>query len=449
MMMTKVIDRVLVVKEIAERFRDPEKVKNTILSPDNRNLEPISQQSRWDEISFGGYAALILLLAELDRLFPEEKWDETAHLYVLKIKQTIEREGIHQLSLFSGLAGTCFSLHQASRKGTRYQKLLSTLNLHLIKNVEIEYLTPLKENLEKGLPSSIFLYDLIQGIVGIGIYEISNVSQIGLLNQLQEILALLVRLTKPIQAWGRQVPGWYLPSSLQFLDSDKERYPKGNFNIGLAHGIPGILAFLSVAMLRGIIVEGQQEAIEYITSWIVRHRREENGIYCWETMLPFENETDGKNTPIKFHRAAWCYGVPGIVRALYLAGKATKNTWIKEFSLESFRSVFKCKRESWLLPGPSICHGICGLLLITWQMAKDSRLPDLMEQVPAIEEILLEYYQSKHPFGFKDYDLTKTGTYAHLDKVDLLEGACGILLTLLSLEHEVSWWHAPFLINHE
>ncbi|MGH3852526.1 MAG: hypothetical protein ACRDR6_03320 [Pseudonocardiaceae bacterium] len=77
------------------------------------------------------------------------------------------------------------------------------------------------------------------------------------------MLAYLVDLTKPVPAADQaamSVPGWWTsdaPSGQPpgaFLD--------GHADLGMAHGISGPLALLSLAMRHGIIVDGQVAAID-------------------------------------------------------------------------------------------------------------------------------------------------------------------------------------------
>ena len=45
------------------------------------------------------------------------------------------------------------------------------------------------------------------------------------------------------------------------------QYPHGNLNCGLAHGIPGPLATMSLALLAGVTVPGLAEAVDWAASW--------------------------------------------------------------------------------------------------------------------------------------------------------------------------------------
>ena len=236
-------------------MRDPERVKTTVLDPKNRHPHPSKFTHSWSDLALGGgYPGVLLLLAELDRQFPTEKWDDAVHAYVLKIRESILSHGIQEFSLYGGLAGLLFALKRSSRNGTRYQKLIKSLDDYLIKNVKDVYFPLLRENLTKKQPSPMPSYDLIGGITGIAVYCLQQLDEPQFFDMSREILSILISLVKSIEVEQKQVPGWYTPPSLMFLDEEKINYPKGNFNMGLAHGIPGILALLSVSSIHGLEV---------------------------------------------------------------------------------------------------------------------------------------------------------------------------------------------------
>lgn len=436
------------IKNLALRLQNPEYVSDVIMNPNNQIEERPFKDTSWRDFSLSnGYAGMMLLFSELDRLFPDEHWNGAVHTYVLKIKEQIESERILNFSLFGGLAGVCFAFHQSSHHGNRYQKLINTLNLHLVKEVEKTHLVPLETNLKRKSPSSNALYDLMQGIIGIGIYILNNLLFSPLFSLLEKIIQNLVQLIQPIEVGGKVLPGWYMANYQQLSLRDKALYPEGNFNLGLAHGASGILSFLSIALLKGIHLEGQKEAIEKLSVWIQEHRQVANHSFFWEPVVSFKNEIHRTKNSTFGGRDAWCYGTPGVASSLLLAGKALNDDKIKQFAIDSFASVFKRSPQEWNLPGPTFCHGISGLLFITQQFAKETQSLDLKEKVQTLKENLMQFYDPSFSFGFKDYFATTNGNFIKMDNVGFLEGAVGILLVMLSLECETSWWHAPFLIT--
>ena len=439
------------VKEMANRMKNPQEVNQIFFHPDNRNNDPLfPERSNYQLEDFhliDEYTGVLLLLAELDRLFPDEKWDLAIHDYILKIKEILESKRFIHTSLFGGLTGVAFALQKASREGTRYQKMITVLNNHLLESVKKHYLDPLEENLNTRQFSSFSLYDVIQGIAGIGIYGLINFHLPSFAELVKHILILLVKLVKPVRIEERWIPGWYLPQSLHVYKEEQQKYPQGNFNLGHAHGIPGVLAFLSIALIHRVEVPGQREAIGTIVDWLKKHRQENQGNFFWRTVIPFEEEMEQIKTKENLTKDAWCYGTPGVARSLFLAGKALENEELKSYAFDSFCSVFNRNRHEWDLLGPTFCHGYSGLLMITRIMAQETQSSFLNKQVELLKEIVLEYYHQDHSFGFTSLEPCQKGGFIEISRLSLLEGASGILLTLLSLEGLTSWWHAPFLIG--
>jgi len=419
------------ILEISRGMKDPLCVKAFMLDPVNANPDPFVPHSAWDDLSLGcGYPSFLLLFATLEHKGLVE--EGIAHQYVLKIKETIESEGLLNLSLFSGVSGICFALQQASFDGKRYQKMLGSLHTFLLERIEVSYFG--------NQPRSSTLYDVIQGLSGIGRYILEHIKTPHFFECAQNIAKALISLCQPYLRNGYQVPGWHLGPK-DILNMRKTDDPNGNFNLGLAHGVPGILAFLSIAFLRGVVVEGQREMIGLICTWI-----QEKGRVRWPCSISFEDEVEGR-TNLKGCKDAWCYGAPGIARTLFLAGKALGDEGLKSFAAGAFREIFARSREEWQLPGPMLCHGIAGLLMITLEMSKEMGCEDLKQRVDELYQILVTSFDPQAPFGFKDIEQCRNGGSVALNKAGFLDGSAGVALTLLSLEDRNLRWYLPLMIH--
>lgn len=444
-------NHIALVKEVGERFRNPVFVKETVLDPLNVNPDPLYElhPPYWSDLTLAaGFPGVIVLLSQLDKLFPDERWDEAVHAHVMQVKETLESSsGWLPSSIFSGLAGICFSLQEASREGTRYQKFLSTLNAILSDRLKKHYLDPLSDSLKHSqFPSPVF-YELIQGISGVGLYCLRNLHHPIFFDMTQQIIALLISLMKPKPIAGVEVPGWYVPPELLLTDHDKASYPKGNFNLGLSHGITGVVAFLSVALENEIVAEGQVEAIRQGVAWIQKHRRQHNDRFFWPAFISLDEEIGESQLSSIPGKDAWCYGTPSVSRSLYLAGSALQDDALKNYALESFHSIFFSSPAEWNIPSPTMCHGLGGLLMMTHLMAQESGSPLLQEQTHRLEGMIIDSYRPEYPFGFVDLEPQKSGGHAKIHKAGLLEGSAGTLLTLLSTQSPSSTsWRLPFLV---
>jgi len=441
-----------IILDLAHKMQNPLKVKATVLESTNKN--PALDQLPWADQSLShGFPALVSFYAHLDKYYPDQKWDLAAHEYVLQIVASIESDGIHDYSLFGGLSGICWSLLQASKSKTRYQKLLQTLNEDLVEAVKNYYLLPMKDDVQKKVPSGVQLYDLIQGIVGIGAYMLQDLHNPLFYETLISITQTLIERCRPIRIEGYKVHGWYVPNHFQFTDQDIQQFPKGNFNLGLAHGVPGILSFLSIAYAHGICLDHQLETIQQITNWLVSKNCGEKNSPRWCDRVSFEEETRNLSSSASIHRDAWCYGTPGVARSLYLAGDALKDNLLKNFASHAFRTIFQRSEEEWGLVSPTFCHGTVGLLAITFRMAQDTDDLYLYDHTENLKQKLISKFNASFPFGFQDLEpLTfQKGAmklnYMGVNKAGLLEGAAGIGLGLLGISRKNAVWDTPFLMH--
>jgi len=439
-----------IVKEVFLRLKNPISIKSTMNCLEKSNLSlKLQYPYMWGEMSLSdGYPGILLFISTLAKIGKGfELSEEIEHVYILKIKDLLESNGYYSLSLFNGLAGICFSIHYASHGGKRYQRMLKTLHTLLISQVNKVYLDPIKRKVSSIAHSSSF-YDVIQGICGIGRYALEHLHQPHFQQLAEDINKTLIELCLPITIDSHVVPGWYLPATDVLNKEHQSKYPKGNFNLGLSHGVAGILAYLSIAYQKGVVVDKQKDTIKEISDWIKKKSFKKNSLIRWPTTVSWEEEVD-KKQPSYFenYQDSWCYGVPGISRSLLLAGKVLKDENLKDFAITAFRGVFSRTQDERNLPGPAICHGIAGLLLLTNEMSREDGCSDLNYFVNMLRKKLLTTYNPDAPFGFSDVDFNQNNKHVLVNKPGLLEGSAGILLTLLSVSNTSLKWHLPLMIS--
>jgi lantibiotic biosynthesis protein len=267
-------------------------------------------------------------------------------------------------------------------------------------------------------------YDLISGITGIGAYLLARRHH----DRLEPVLAYLVRLTDPVTAHGRVVPGWWTPDRPSVL-VDEERYGRGHLNAGVAHGIAGPLALLSLAWRAGVRVAGHRDAAERIARWLLEHRRVDptDGSGWWPGDVTFDEQVGGRCDEHLADREAWCYGTPGVARTLQLAGLAFDRPHWQRTAVATMAELLA--RPDLTATDAGLCHGSAGLLWLASRMARDCPDPDLRAglAVDALVEEVLAWYDPSAPFGFR---YTAQHAIVAPDRPGLLEGAAGIALAL-------------------
>ncbi|MFC4010234.1 lanthionine synthetase C family protein [Nonomuraea purpurea] len=201
--------------------------------------------------------------------------------------------------------------------------------------------------------------DLIRGLTGLGALLLARAGSPSPL--LSEVLAHLVTLADPAAADSRVLPGWWSPDS-----PSHEEIAGGHANNGVAHGIAGPLALLSLATRHGILVEGQAAAIEAFVTWL-----EEFGSFYWITLGHLL--TDEPQPPPL--RPSWCYGYAGIARTLQLAalalGDDARRQKAEDLAIAALTDPARLSRVT----DASLCHGWAGLLTVTTAIAADSPTP--------------------------------------------------------------------------
>lgn len=422
--------------DAAQKMSNPEIVKQ--VSSSKKNAVEINGNLLipWNDISLShGFPGLCILFGELDYMFPDGGWDIIGLSYLKKVQLHVEKHGIYSASAFSGLAGIGFAARSLSRNGTRYTNFIKTINEELVKNTKV-ILNNLKSDRHDVKMSD---YDVIEGVTGIGRYLLLYQENAIFSGVLQEILNYLIHLTKDIDILGKKVPGWFIPSNNLFLESERIENPVGNFNCGLSHGIPGPLALLSIALDKGVEMDGQKEAIDKIGGWLTsKVIKSDKGDY-FPTTITWEEQVSNTVIPSS-SRDAWCYGTPGVARSLYLAGKARNNIKFIETANKTFNAIFERSTEEWDIYSPTFCHGFSGLLYTTMLM-KNQNVFKLVNKV-------LTFYNSNNMFGFQDIENSDSG-FKHMNKSGFLDGATGTLLTLLSYYNKKNYteWDTLFLLN--
>jgi hypothetical protein len=234
-------------------------------------------------------------------------------------------------SLFAGFSGVAWAVQQQSQEPSAADSLSA------IDEALAAYLA---------LPGPGF--DVVSGLVGIGIYLLERLP-------LPAARAGLVAIVDALRARAEQSPGssaWRVPPA-ELDASDRLAYPEGRYDLGVAHGIPGVIAFLARAYAAGIapadsgpLLEG---AMAFLLSRVSATGPSPRFPY-WCAPVGAAPET----------RIAWCYGDLGVALALLVAGTSTgRRDWI-DYSLELACAVAERAPALSGIADAGLCHGTAG-----------------------------------------------------------------------------------------
>jgi hypothetical protein len=271
-------------------------------------------------------------------------------------------------SLYLGAPALAFTARVARGSGADYTRLLRSLDQQTAR-VAVALCARDRPRLEQGIPAvPLADYDVISGLSGLGRYLLAAPEEHH--RALDEVLRHLARLVLPLRLEGRQIPGWWTRDA---GNHPPYRAGAGHADLGMAHGIGGPLALLSLAWSQGHRVPGQDEALDLVGSWLVeRCLRDDAGPYWARTVdLP---TLASATMPTGRAPGGWCYGA-GTAAALRLAAHALhRSDWLR-LAYQALDAVVRTADPG--RGGPGLCHGSAGLLTIAATVARQDGVPTL------------------------------------------------------------------------
>jgi hypothetical protein len=187
----------------------------------------------------------------------------------------------------------------------------------------------------------------VSGLVGIGVYALERLPDPAGAELLELVVAALAdRAERPDGA-----ATWFTPP-LELHPDARERAPEGYYNLGVAHGVPGVIAVLAGATGAG--VPGAAEWLDGAVTWLERQRLADDEAAVWPFFV-------GPGIESFASRLAWCYGDPGIALTLLQAAAARERDDWAALAGHAIDKMLRRSAEASGVTGASLCHGSAGL----------------------------------------------------------------------------------------
>ncbi|HTD37763.1 MAG TPA: lanthionine synthetase C family protein [Candidatus Limnocylindrales bacterium] len=432
---------VRIATDVAARLNDSQTLSAAVHAAMRQSSFPTT--TRWDPSSIAqGHTGLAIMCGYLDASLGDGS-DATAHRHLGIAARAAEREWNRGAGIFSGYGGLVLAGWLLGRGGTRYEKLLGSLKTALLPQIAAS-----AQRLAGRAGMGFGEFDVISGAAGIVAYLLPLREDPEVASVLRALLGALVAL---LAETGDELPRWYTPPSMLGDPKTVDQYPFGNLNCGLAHGIPGPLAALALAQRDGVRVAGMEDALRRTAAWVADHRIEDPWGVAWPYAVPLTGD-DGvprreapdaawRNGP---SRSAWCYGSPGVARALWLAGDALGDDALCALAVEAMEAVLRRPVHVRGIDAPTLCHGVGGVLAIMLRFAADTQLAVFADGARALCDQILAEYDSTALLGFRDLEPGNV----RVDRPGLLDGAAGLVLVLLAAASEAEpAWDRLFMIS--
>lgn len=310
-------------------------------------------------------------------------------------------------------------------------------------------------------------YDLISGLVGMGVYALERLPRPAARQCLEEILDRLdERAERGPHGITWHTPPEHLPPHQLAL------HPGGYYNLGLAHGVPGVIGLLGAMWAADVARPRVAALLEPAVAWLLS-RALPPGLgarYDWAegaAVTPgaapsatasaardatADAATGGNaDTAPRPARSAWCYGDPGVAAALLLAGRAMGNArWIEEARALALGIATRPEADAGVVDA-GLCHGSAGLAHVLYRLYRGTGDPALAE---AARAWLVRTLDMRAPeaapkvAGFHARTSDAQGALCWEEDPGMLTGAAGVALALLAgLGHAPPDWDRVLLLS--
>ncbi len=400
------------------------KEKHKLLGKINEALD--AHMYEQDHIGFlvgkSGTAVFKFMYAAL--LDDEKSYDEAIEL-ILNCNEAIEN-GYSNASYCTGIAGYLWSIDFIDSN--------NYCDIEVEENMKM--LNPFLHNtmmflLENGN------YDLLQGALGYAVVflrRFQNTKDMVLKKTYYTYIEDFIVELRKHAIYEQDTIKW--SRKLKPEDTVRENY----YDIGLAHGIPSILAYLRwVDECPGLEIN-VTDLIFGIIKYIEKIENDEGEI------SHFPNELTAK-TSSKISRVAWCYGDLGVGQVLLQCGKHLSNTEITDWGIKALLSAAnRTGHEEHLVHDACICHGSFGNAMIFKQAYDSTGQPNFLQAYN--RWMNLGFAMGNDESGYAGYKFFMGGSKKWKNELSVLEGITGIGLVLMEdIMKKSNGWSKSLLID--
>jgi lantibiotic modifying enzyme len=353
-----------------------------------------------------------LFFAYRSMLAPALPWRDRA-VSILRRSMDLAASVAHPDAFLHGLTGVAWAIEHLRREFA----LACDAPQSLI--VDVMLRSRLSETPWRGV------YDLGHGLVGYGVYALESIAAPAKRALLEQIV-LRLHSTSLISHDGAT---WCTaPQNLNV--HQRTSSPNGHFNLGLAHGIPSIIALLGQACTHGVTEDQARRLMDDAIRWLLAQKLPDGSGSSFGTVIPL-----GVRSVPRQSRLAWCFGDLGLSAALYWAARSVDSSPLAEEMLEIARAAALRSPESSGVKEASICHGAAGNAHIFNRFYQATGRQDFLDAARYWFERTVSYYETSMERCIADAESTDRfvptprGWPGH---TGIFGGLAGIGLALLS-----------------
>lgn len=264
-------------------------------------------------------------------------------------------------------------------------------------------------------------YDLIRGLVGVGVYFIERLPRESAVRGLTLVLAALEATATRTD----EGTTWF--TAPEFLPVwQRERAPNGYYNLGVAHGVPGVCWLLGKLCLEGIERGRAEPLLLQSLRWLRSTQPDPASAELPSWIAPGIGREPNR-------RMAWCYGPLGASAVALEAAKAIKDEASMAWARTLARACAAVEPSDARIQDAGLCHGAAGNAQIFCRLHDNTGESGFRVAALRWLDATLAY---RHPGqgigGYRMWGEVEHNQQGWLDDASFLTGSGGVGLALLS-----------------
>ncbi len=273
-------------------------------------------------------------------------------------------------------------------------------------------------------------YDLIGGLVGIGVYFLERLPREKAARGLRAVLDALEKAS----TGTRKGMTWFTPAG-SLPPWQRRKAPNGYYNLGVAHGVPGVLWLLARLTGVGIGADRAGALLRGGLAWMCEQQPDPDRPELPSWIAPGVPREENR-------RLAWCYGPLGAGAVVWEAAGAVGDDRAADWAR---RLVLACARvppDRALVRDASLCHGAAGNAHIfhrLWRRTGDARFRDAARSW--VGATLASWRPGEGVGGFRMWGDLGENRQGWVDDASFLSGSAGVGLALraAATDREPEW----------
>ncbi|PYQ63291.1 MAG: Lanthionine biosynthesis cyclase LanC [Acidobacteria bacterium] len=280
-------------------------------------------------------------------------------------------------------------------------------------------------------------YDLIGGLAGLGVYALERLPRPSARTLLERVVERLAELSEEMEEGS----AWFTPPE-RLPEWQREIHTRGNYNLGVAHGLPGVVPVLAGACAAGVAVERARPLLESSVSFLLARRLPPGSESCFAgSYAPWEDPSPT--------RLAWCYGDLGIAAALLASARVVGNAEWERQAMDIALTAAARDESTSRVRDAGLCHGASGVGHLFNRMFQATGEERLAAAARFWFEKTFDFQAPGEPVaGFRAWEVGVLGQPGWRPDAGFLEGAAGVGLALLGAVSSVEpAWDRVLLLS--